>query len=163
MARVVAQLHDDETTVEVPSDPFYPFQTQWIGADLYFIVVPAADRALLGGRILAVDGHPIAQVLAASRATVDYEDAGVARGMESQLVQSPTWLWYLVLVSSIRSARFTGGLPSGRVVLAGLESYGAGGALRGKPGSVTVPLPLYLQRNNQPYWMTVLGRTMRCT
>jgi transglutaminase-like putative cysteine protease len=109
MARIVAQLHDDETTVEVPSDPSYPFQTQWIGADLYFIVVPAADRALLGGRILAVDGHPIAQVLAAIRATVDYEDAGVARGMESQLVQSPTWLWYLGLVSSIRSARFTVG------------------------------------------------------
>jgi hypothetical protein len=47
--------------------------------------------------------------------------------------------------------------------LADLESYGVGGALRGKPGSVTVPLPFYLQRNNQPYWMTALGRTMRCT
>jgi hypothetical protein len=157
MARIVAQLHDDETMVDVPSGPFYPFETQWIGAGLYFVVVPAADRDLLGGRILAVEGHPIARVLAAIRATVDYEDAGVARGTESQLVQSPAWLWYLGLVSSIRSARFTVGLTSGRVVSADIESYGADGGLAGTPRTVTVPLPLYLQRNNQPYWMMVLA------
>jgi Peptidase family S41 len=157
MARIVAQLHDDETAIEVPTDPLYPFQTQWIGAGLYFIAVPAADRALLGGRLLAVDGHPIAQVLAAIRSTVDYEDAGVARGMESQLVENPAWLSYLGLVSSIRSARFTVALPSGRVVSADIDSYGADGGLHGKPDDVTVPLPLYLQRNNQPYWMKVLA------
>jgi hypothetical protein len=157
MARIVAQLHDDETLVEVPAHPLYPFQTQWIGPGLYFIVLPAADKALLGGRILAVDGHPIAEVLAGIRATVDYEDAGVARGTESQLLENPTWLSYLGIVSSIRSARFTVRLPSGRVVYADIASYGADGGLPGKPRGITVPLPLYLQRNNQPYWMTVLA------
>jgi len=157
MARIVAHLHDDETAVNVPTTPLFPFQTQWIGAGLYLIVAPDADRDLLGGRLLAVDGHPIAQVLSAIRATVDYEDAGVARGMEAQLVQNPAWLWYLGLVSSIRSARFTVGLPSGRNVSADIESYGANGGLHGQPRAVTVPLPLYLQRNNQPYWMTVLA------
>jgi hypothetical protein len=157
MARIVALLHDDETLIDPPSGPWYPFETQWIGAGLYLIVVPANDRNVLGGRILAVDGHPIARVLAEIRATVDYEDARLALGMEAQLIESPSWLSYLGLVSSIRSARFTVRLPSGRVVSADIESYGAGGGLAGKPRTVTVPLPLYLQRSNQPYWMAVLA------
>jgi hypothetical protein len=156
IARIVALLHDDETLVEAPSDPRYPYTTQWIGAGLYFIVVPASNKELLGGRIIAVDGHPIAQVLAKIRATVDYEDAGVALGTEAQLVANPGWLSYLGLVSSIRSARFAVELPSGQVVSADIESYGAGGELASQPREVTVPIPLYLRRNNEPYWMTIL-------
>lgn len=157
LARIVALLHDDETLVDPPPDPSYPLETQWIGAGLYLIVVPAADKDLLGGRIVAVDGHPVTDVLAEIRATVDYEDPRLALGMESQLMESPSWLSYLGLVSSIRSATFTVRLPSGRVVSADIESYGAHGALAARPRTVTVPLPFYRQRSNQPYWMAVLA------
>jgi hypothetical protein len=66
----------------------------------------------------------------------------------------PAWLSYLGLVSSARSARFTVRLPSGRGCLDRHRELRRQGGVAGEPQTVTVPLPLYLQRNNQPYCMT---------
>jgi hypothetical protein len=63
MARMVALLHDDETQVIFPPTPFYALDAQWFGSGLYLLAVPAADRVLLGARVLAVDGHPVGQVM----------------------------------------------------------------------------------------------------
>ncbi len=70
MARLVAMLHDDETSLVLPPAAIYPVNLQWIGGGLYLIAVPAAERAALGARLVAVNGHPIVQVLARVRAVI---------------------------------------------------------------------------------------------
>lgn len=82
MARRVAMLHDDETQLILPPSAVYPFAARWIGNGLYLIGAPAADRWLLGARLVAVDGHPIREVIARLRAEIDYQDPGVARAWE---------------------------------------------------------------------------------
>lgn len=63
LARMVAMLHDYETYLEFPAGPFFPLDAQWFGRGLFLLAVPAADRALLGAQVLAVDGQPVAQVM----------------------------------------------------------------------------------------------------
>jgi hypothetical protein len=82
MARMVAMLRDDETQLILSPSAIYPFAARWIGNGLYLIAVPAADRALLGARLVAVEGHPLPEVIARLRAEIDYQDPGVARGWE---------------------------------------------------------------------------------
>jgi hypothetical protein len=79
IARMVAMLGDDETQVILPPSPVYPFAARWIGDGVYLLGVPAADRWLLGARLVAVDGHPMPQVVARLRAEIDYQDPGLAR------------------------------------------------------------------------------------
>jgi hypothetical protein len=73
------------------------------------------------------------------------------------LLQNPVWLADLGIVRSVASAQFRVRLPSGRLVTARIGSAGRGGSLRALPPIRTVPLPLYLQHETEPYWMTVLA------
>jgi hypothetical protein len=82
MARMVAMLHDDETQLVLPASAIYPFAARWMGGGLYLIGVPAADRWLLGARLVAVDAHPVREVVARLRAVIDYQNPGEARGWE---------------------------------------------------------------------------------
>jgi hypothetical protein len=74
MARMVAMLHDDETQLILPAPAAYPFAARWIGSGIYLMGAPAADRWLLGARLVAVDGHPVREVVAKLRAEIDYQD-----------------------------------------------------------------------------------------
>ena len=157
MARMIAPLRDDETEILPTVAPQYPLVWFWVGSGLYALAVPAADGGLLGGRLVAVDGHPIRHVLALLAPTIDGEDPGFVAADEAKLLQNPAWLADLGVVRSVASAQFTLQVPSGRVVTARIGSVGRGGALRKMPPIRTVPVPLYLQHQNEPYWMTVLG------
>ncbi len=89
MAWMVAMLGDDETQLILPPSPVYPFAARWIGGGVYLLGVPAADRWLLGARLVAVDGHPIGQVVTRLRAEIDYQDPGLARGLGLRRSESP--------------------------------------------------------------------------
>jgi hypothetical protein len=71
LASVVAMLHDDETYLQCPAEPCCPLDAQGFGRDLYLLTVPSADRTLLGAQLLAVDGHPIAQVMERIRSVTE--------------------------------------------------------------------------------------------
>jgi hypothetical protein len=162
MARLVAMLRDDETQLVLPPSPVYPFAARWLGASLYLIAVPSADRQLLGSRLVAVDGLPIARVLTRLRAEIDYQDPGLARvqevGWDSISLERPGYLnnadllSWLGVTRSATFAQFTvmtpGGLRSVR-----LDSAGA----RSMPPIVGVPRPLYQQDRSDPYWLKVLS------
>ena len=96
MARIVAMLHDDETQLTMPPSGIYPFTAEWIGGRLYLVAVPSADRDLLGARLVAVNGHPVAAVLAQLRSEIDYQDPGIASeweiGWDALSTQRPGYL-----------------------------------------------------------------------
>jgi hypothetical protein len=74
MARMIAALHDDESRLQIPPGPVCPLDAEWFGGRLYLVGVPTADRPLLGARLVAVDGHPIAGVMASIASVIDYQD-----------------------------------------------------------------------------------------
>jgi hypothetical protein len=163
MARLVAMLHDDETQLVLPPSPVYQLGAQWVGNGLYLIGVPAADRNLLGGRLVAVDGLPIARVLARLRAEIDYQDPGLARafevGWDSISPSEPGYLNNADLLSWLGVTRSaTAAVFTVRTTGGALTSVRLGAVGGHAPATVYVPLsPLYLQEQSEPYWLKVLA------
>jgi hypothetical protein len=163
MARLVAMLHDDETRLLLPPSPVYPFAAQWVGARLYLLAVPAAQRQLLGAQLTGIDGHPIGQVLGRLRAEIDFGDPGLARawevGWDQISQQEPGYLnnadllSWLKVTRSATVASFTLRTASGPRSVS-LRAVGGGQM----PAIAYVPSPLYQQHQNEPYWLEVLAR-----
>ncbi len=159
MARMVAMLHDDETQLMLPTPNFYPFAAELIGARLSLVVVPATHRDLLGARLVAVDGHPVASVIAQLRQEIDYEDVGLATataigwGTGGGYLNDADLLNWLGLTRSPTKAAFTVQPVTGPERTVWLTAVGGAGRL---PRLVHVPFPLYMQRANSPYWMQTL-------
>jgi hypothetical protein len=166
MARMVAMLRDDETQLILSPSAIYPFAARWIGNGLYLIAVPAADRALLGARLVAVEGHPLPEVIARLRAEIDYQDPGVARGWEvgwdhlspssPGYLNDANLLHWLGITRSAATAEFTVRTGRGSLRTVRLTAAGLGGS--SVPPISYVPVPLYRRNAAEPYWLRVLDR-----
>jgi hypothetical protein len=160
MARLIAMLRDDETQLEPPFAAF-PFTAVWISNSLYLIAVPAADRELLGTRLIAVDGHPIREVLRELQAEIDHDDAGIVRAADLGYGQGPGYLndadllYWLGLTSRVASAAFTVA-DKGTQRSVRLSSVAWAAGHWHMPPMVSVPTPLYRKRANLPYWLQIL-------
>jgi hypothetical protein len=185
--RLVALLHDDETTVQTTSgNPLvYPVDLQWIDGQLDLTAVPPAQRRLLGAQLEAVNGHPVSAILALLRPEIDYQDPGILATSEAQDMVSASLLAWLGVTPSARSAAFTVRTVSGsnltirlnaitalsqpwvRALLRKQQSappstvYISADELEftalGSASLAHVPLPLYQQNLTLPYWMQVLA------
>jgi hypothetical protein len=164
LARMVAMLHDDETYLQFPAKPFFPLDAQWFGHDLYLLTVPAADRALLGAQVLAVEGQPIARVMHRIGSVTDYQDIGYLDVAETGELDDASVLYWLGITRSATSAEFTVRTTTGRQQTV-LFRTGPGAGDIGQPdllfsfvpGLAHVPLPLYLHDAAEPYWLDVLA------
>lgn len=129
---------------------------------VYLLGVPAADRWLLGARLVAVAGHPIGEVVARLRAEIDYQDPGLARGWLvgwGYVVPSrPGYLYdadllhWLGVTRSATAAEFTVRTARGGLRMIRLT------AVRSVPRLAYVPSPLYLRHASEPYWLRILAR-----
>jgi hypothetical protein len=162
LARLVAMLHDDETEVRFPARPFYPLDSQWFGGHLYLLAVPAADHALLGAEVLAIDGHPVAQVMARIRSVIDYRNAGLLSAKETGYLDDASLLYWLGITGSPMSAALTARTAAGPEQTVRVTAAGSGiietpdfFLLQSGRGEAHVPLPLYLRHGARPYWMQV--------
>jgi hypothetical protein len=163
LARMVALLHDDETSLEFPPGPIYALDAQWFGPGLYLLTVPDSDRSLLGAQVLAVDGHPIAQVMADIGSVIDYQDPGVLEVTETGYLDDASILYWLGITNSATSAAFTLRTTAGGQQTVLFKAAGSGTIVAPDllfsfvPGVAHVPLPLYLHDAAVPYWMDVLA------
>jgi hypothetical protein len=162
MARLVAMLHDDETELMLPPQPTFTLEAQYFGRGLYLLAVPRADRNLLGARLLAVDGMPVAQVLARIRPVIDAEDLELRTEEELGSLDEASLLHWLGVTPSPTSARFTVVTAAGHRETVRLTATGSGNVsfpdFLAEPvsGMAGPPVPLYLQHRNLPYWLQVL-------
>ena len=164
LARMVAMLHDDETYLQFPAKPFFPLDAQWFGHDLYLLTVPAADRALLGAQVLAVDGQPIARVMDRIGSVIGYQDTGYLDVTETGDLDDASVLNWLGITRSASSAEFTVRTATGRQQTVLFRTGRAAGDIGQPdllfsfaPGLAHVPLPLYLHDAAEPYWLDVLA------
>jgi hypothetical protein len=162
LAQLVARLRDDETLVVFPPGPYLTLDAQRVGDGLYLLAVPAADRALLGARLLAVDGHPVAQVLARAGTTIGADDPQLLSNSETGALDDLALLHSLGLAASTASAVLTVRTRAGTqetVRLAAAHSAFVTWPtflVDQVPGLAHVPLPLYQQNATRPYWLRVL-------
>jgi hypothetical protein len=162
MARMVAMLRDDETELRLPQQPVYALDAQYFGRAVYLLAVPSADRSLLGARLVAVDGLPVAQALARISTTIGDEDAELRSDDEVDELIDGGLLHWLGITRSPRAARFTVVTAAGRrrtvTLTATGSAFGPWLNFLGTPtsGLAHVPLPLYLQHSSLPYWLQVL-------
>jgi hypothetical protein len=162
LAQMVAMLNDDETLVQFPRGPLFLLDAQWVGSGLYLLAVPAADRALLGARLLAVDGHPVAQVMARAGSVIDAEDPQLRSDSETGVLDDGALLHWLGITTSEATAVLTVTTAAGHHETARIAATGSAFISTPLlftihvPGEVYVPLPLYQQDAAQPYWMRIL-------
>ena len=160
LAQMVAKLHDDETLVEFPKGPYLTLDAQWVGGGLYLLAVPAADRALLGARLLAIDGHPVGQVMVRAGTTIDAENPQLRSNSETGALDDLGLLHSLGLASSTSTAVLTVRTRAGtrqevRLAAAARPEFISWPYLfvDQVPGLAHVPLPLYRRDANQAYWL----------
>jgi hypothetical protein len=162
MARLVAMLHDDETELLLPPQPVYALEAQWLSGGLYLLSVPADDRSLLGARLLAIDGRPVAQVLARLRPVMDAQDAELRTEEALGGLDEASLLHWLGVTRSPTSARFTVVTVAGQRETVRLWAAGSTRVIfpdllaDPEPGQAEVPLPPYLRHPSLPYWLQVL-------
>lgn len=150
MARMVALLHDDETQLRLPGSTWYPLRAGWIGGHLYLLMVPAPDRPFLGGQLTAVDGHPIASVLAALGTTIGFDpaDTGLHQDSEAVYLSTPDALAWTGAASSAASAAFTVRTTAGQTRVLRLAAQ--------RPGTWLLRL-LPPDLPGRAYWLSLLG------
>ena len=162
LAQMVAMLHDDETLVEFPPGPVFALDAQWVGGGLYLLAVLPADRALLGARLLAVDGHPVGQVLARAGTLIDAEDPQLRDNGETGALDDGALLHWLGITPSATAAVLTVQTAAGNRQTVRITATGRGFitwprfVADQQPGLARAPLARYEERATQPYWMQIL-------
>lgn len=162
LARMIAMLHDDETRLDFPGGPVFHFDAQQFGGGLYLLAVPPQDRALLGAQLLAMDGHPIAQVLARAGTVIDAANPQLQSNSETGILDDGAILHALGITRSDDSAVLTVRTRAGLRETIRLTATGTGlliwpRILAEQPGLAHAPLALYEQHATRPYWMRVLA------
>jgi hypothetical protein len=162
LARMVAMLNDDETLIEFPPGPIFRLDAQWVSGGLYLLAVPAAYRALLGVRLLAVDGHPVAQVMARAGTVIDAEDRQLRSNSETGALDDAALLHWLGITASAAAAVLTIRTAAGSQEAVRITAAGTGFITWPRffadqqSGMAHAPLALYEQDATQPYWMRIL-------
>jgi len=117
--------------------------------------------ALLGARLLAFDGHPVAQVLARAGTVVDARNPQLLSNSETGALDDLSLLHSLGLATSTASATLTVMTSEGTKETVRLRP--AAGFIKWPeffadqvPGLAHVPLALYRQDATRPYWLRVL-------
>ncbi|GEM_PF-3110825 len=155
MARMVAMLHDDETLLILPRTAGFPIGISLIGGNLCLTAVPKAERDLLGAEIVAVDGHPIGQVLNLIGSVIDHmdQDTGLLRDEELNYLENyPPLLSWLGLTRTPQTLDL-----AVRTVTGAHRTLRLAAVTRASPSNyVRIPTPLYAQNANKPYWLRIL-------
>jgi hypothetical protein len=162
LARLVASLHDGHTQMGLAWDDAIGFRSLPIRVYLFddgvFVVRTDSSHAdLLGARLEAIDTVPIASALERLRPWVHGDNESAFRDIVASRLVLPDLLTIAGLTTSADSATLRFRRADGSLVattLLPLDRKAPVAWLEARPPEI--PLPLYLQHGDQPYWFTDL-------
>jgi len=141
----------------------YPIQL-YAFSDGVYVVGQAGRRNLLRARVVAINGHPLADVLAAVRPLVPHDNESTLGLLAPAYVNTPEVLHGLHLVPDLGAVRFTFE-RDGKTFDSELTPVAAAAYAR-QIGDVAHPLipqairgtvPAYIKRRNTSLWATTLA------
>jgi hypothetical protein len=155
--RILASVGDPHTLAGIGVTDLFrklPVETEWFGEEL-FVVRTAADlRALLGRRVLGINGRPIEEVHELLSEVIPHPNLALLRGRGPRHLMFPEILAALGIVDDPDSVFFEfdsiGDYPIAAIPLNRKIDWVS--VLDG----ITCDLPLYLTNPDQYYWFTYL-------
>jgi hypothetical protein len=146
LARLVAMIGDGHTRLQLPIHA-YPLKLYDFSDGLY--VIGARDASLVGARLAAIGGKPIAEIRTSLLSVIPHENAAGDRGSLPYVATHPDVLAGLGLAPDTTHATFTLALPDGTSRDVTLEP-----ALTNIAATPPATIPLYIERPREPYWLS---------
>jgi hypothetical protein len=156
MMRLVAMVGDGHTHLDLPRGwDRYPLDVDWFGNELRIVGADAAAVPLLGARVIAVDGVPVADIMTKLGELVPRgENAGRTRYDATALFTNPIVLHGIGVTPGAEVATFTVVMPKGDTVSRALYPRDINRAIA--PQVAAVQPPLYMRYPSVTWWANVV-------
>ena len=158
-AEAIATIHDGHTQLRLADDPAigfhrFPLRVYWFAEGLYVTAAPRGLERVLGARLAAVDGMPIAQVIARVRPVVHGDNDMTVRDVLPSRLMLAEVLETVGVTRSLTHATFsieTGGGDSVTLTASPVDT-----TIDWVRARDATPTPLYLAHPDEPYWYTYI-------
>lgn len=158
LSRLVASIGDAHTSLRPPAEHAFPLVLYGFKEGIFLTNTTREHGDLLYKKLVAVDGHPVADVLAAYGGILSHENEAQLKYAIPQILASAEALHGLRLISDAGKAVFTFEDASGRRTDAAMTPLPMGAGLpslavdtRGASAE-----PLYTRDRSKPYWFAAL-------
>ena len=165
MASIVASIGDGHTRLKLPTNwPRYAIAPQWFGCEtqslgpceLRVVRAGPGNEKMLGGRIVAINGKPVADVHVRLLTMIPKgESDGALWAMSTSLIQHPNVLHGLGVITDTTRTTFTLESATGERMDVDVGSVPSKTDVQ-KWRGVTESPPLSHQRTSEPFWWTML-------
>jgi len=162
-ARLLASLGDGHTSLVIPAYSLLPIDLYDFEEGLYVTAAPREHAELLGKRLVAIDGAPIAEIRAAMAAVISHDNEAALSGQFRYRLVLPELLSGLGFIpEGATSARLTveDGAGKRSVIDLPFAVWAEGKAQPDMLGlSFEGQLPLCRTRTREPYWCALAPGT----
>lgn len=155
--KLVASIGDSHTTLGYQPRRLFPLTVYWYDDGLWIRNTVSEYREILNGRITAVEGRAIEEVVAALATLIPHENESQVRGHLPNFLADPALLHGLKLITRPDAARFTVRDAAGIERTVDLKAI----PLSGRPAWVADlnaadGALFYLKNRRQDYWFEIL-------
>ena len=154
LARLVASVGDSHTALTVMPQKAFPLKLYWFKEGISVIDTTPEYAALLNGRLTAVDGHPVEEVVRAFAGIVPHDNDAQVRDFVPRFLASSEHLFGLGLIADPEEATVTVRTPAGGTASARMRSLPLS-AIRSvtwaAPAADPSRLPLYRRTAGSAY------------
>lgn len=158
---IVASIRDNHTTIHDRYDTFtlLPFLAKWFQNDLYITVTSKNNEALIGAKIIRVNGHEIAKVSQDLKRIVPHSNELGFKDTMPYYLRNPQLLRGFDIIDQLNSASITLELLDGRIIeheflAVSLKEYRK--STKVYASSKNNSKPLFLRDPNKNYWFEYL-------
>ncbi len=107
LMKVNADIKDEQTGLSFENGIVLPFQAYWFEDGLFVLKTDAAHSNMMGGKIVAIDGKPIKEIIEKVKTVVPAENEQSYKKAIPQFIISPNILHGLDITSSNEHAKLT--------------------------------------------------------
>ena len=136
LARLVATVGDSHTLLTIIPQKAFPLKLYWFQEGICVTDTTPEFRDLLNGRLEAVDGHPVEQVIRAFSEIIPLDNEAQVKDFVPRFLASSEHLVGLGLIADPEEATFSVRTPAGGTASAKMRSL-----LRGSVGTIAWAAP----------------------